>query len=439
MGKNDRTHNIVDMARAGAFDYVGRRVGQYIYDKGKRYIQPSVKFLPRPVRRNPGGGTTVGGPQKEVKLLARGKRRIRGNAAGFLTTRKVKKTALRKFSKRGVDYSLEVGGSTTATDCMYIGHSSAPIERVIENGLRAVFKDMMLKAQFDVSDITAPIGLTVLDTIQVLYQDREGGALQTVAKAAVVADTILSLTAWFIDSTRPWSNENNSTSDQYVFHSIALLLGDTASTIASPVLLMMKHCRLKYDSKSALKMQNRTVSNTANNEADDVDNVPLSGRSYEGKGTGTLYIRKPTAAGAQPTFVASAQTGMILLKPGASYNAPLEPPLPGNFEKVTREGKVQLNPGEIKTSKLSWSGGMSFNDMWQITHPHGAGTTTIVRRKIGTFRFFAIEKMIHFTSGVAELGIQTVYEHQYDMGCVASYSRSVQSVKYFQAIRDVNL
>jgi len=200
---------------------------------------------------------------------------------------------------------------------------------------------------------------------------------------------------------------------------------------------MLKHCKVEFVAKSALKIQNRTVNTVGDTEADEVDNVPLAGIGYEGTGTGTIYIRKATTSGAQPTFVGSNNLGMILLKPGATHNAPTEPPNPENFDKVSRESKIKIEPGEIKTSVLKWHKKMSFNDFWAVTHPHGAGSTFITRRKIGSFRFFGIEKMIHFAT--ADTSIQTVYEHQYDLGTVVSYSRSTQSVKYFEATRNNDL
>lgn len=361
-------------------------------------------------------------------------------SGGFLTTGKRKRSDRLRVSKRGVDYTMEVGGATSAADAMYIGHITAPVSVLIECGCRAMFKDLLLKAQFDVSDVTLPVGLTALDTITVLYQLHEGLPLQNASFATAASDSINTLAAWFFSGARPWGLENNSYPDQHVFHSIQLKIGDPAganSAVAIPVLMMLKHCKVEFVAKSALKIQNRTVSAVGDAEADDVDNVPLSGTGYEGTGTGAIFIKKPASSGSVPTFVGSNNFGLILLKPGVAYGAPDEPPLPQNFDKVTHESKIKIEPGEIKTSVLKWHKKMSFNDFWAVTHPHGAGNTFLTRRKIGNFRFFGIEKMIHFAA--ADTAIQTVYEHNYDLSSVVSYSRATQSVKFFQAFRDNNL
>jgi len=415
---NATLHYVADRAKRAANDYID---GQF---NKRRNVTP-----PRTPKKK---------PTLDFKIRRRGSRNAGpARSGGFISTRKVKKTKLRKLSKRGVDYTMEVGGATSATDAMYIGHITAPVEVLIQNGVRAMFKDMFLKAQYDVSDVTAVIGFTATDSLVVNFTEREGVPMSLITLNLTPLDSINSITTWFTASARPWGTETTSVSDQILFHSIQFRVGDVANTIASPVLVMLKHCKVHFAAKSALKMQNRTVNTVGDDDVDEVDNVPLSGMCYEGHGTGAVYIRKSTTGGTQPTFVGSNNQGMILLKPGASYNAPEEPPNPSNFDKIKKEAKVKLEPGEIKTSVLKWEKSMSFNNFWQATHPHGVGLTTVVRKPLGEFRFFGMEKMIHFAA--ADTAIQTVYEHQYDLGSTVSYSRAIQSVKYFQAFRDVNL
>lgn len=50
----------------------------------------------------------------------------------------------------------------------------------------------------------------------------------------------------------------------------------------------LRRCKFDIYVKSSLKIQNRTVNTDANNEADDVDNVPLYGKQFEGSGNYVL-------------------------------------------------------------------------------------------------------------------------------------------------------
>jgi len=149
-----------------------------------------------------------------------------------------------------------------------------------------------------------------------------------------------------------------------------------------------ENLKVRIESKSALKIQNRSINSVGNDEEDDVDNVPLYGRSYSGKGTGTTII----GGGEQPpsgqSLFGDASTGMILLDGTANLR---EPMLPYAAIDAKRSAKAKLDPADIKTSVLTDKFTIGVNKLLTLM---GNVSGTNPKSRIGKFRVFAFEKMI---------------------------------------------
>jgi len=381
----------------------------------------------------------------KVLTLPRGSRKGSNSGPGrsggkIRKLRKVRKTRARKLNKKGVDFTRETGGKVEAQDCVYLGHITAPIQDLKKQAAYALMKQLFLKAGEDVGSLDLPMShINSADKVNVVfsYTPESAMAIETYSfPGGLGTNTLTALVDWFINAARGWNLNTVDTADQTEVYSIQFTpesIGTTGYTLLSPALLMMKQCRVHFDAKSALKMQNRTITSTGNDEAFDVDNCPIYGMSYEGHGQGTRFIKRDQG-GARPAFVGHKENGTILVTPSQD-DAPVEPPEPENFDKVTREGRIKLEPGEIKTSTLTWKTSMLFNEFWNKTTPNPASTNKVMKR-MGKFRFFAIEKMIHFTN--TNTAIRTAYEINYDLSTHVTFRRSLQSTKMFLSARDVN-
>jgi hypothetical protein len=359
-----------------------------------------------------------------------------GRSGGFITTRKMKKTKRSRAARRGIVYTKEVGGKTTSADCVYIGHITCPVTLMKANAFRALFKHLMEQTGLEVSDIDENLQMGAGNEVQIFYT-RLPGELLSVAAYTIPVGGLTSvelLTQWAMGPLMAW-NVDNSAGQSTQFALLRYHKTTFSDTVSTPVDVSMKQMRVTFQSKSALKIQNRTVNAAANTEADDVNNVPLFGTSYEGNSTGAIYCRRPTAGGAQPVFIGSATRGNIL-GDVVGNNEPNEPPEPETFDKVTRTGKLKIEPGEIKTSVMTYNGTMWFNDFWLRINPTVTNSSGTIRKHIGKFRFFAIEKMLHFAAADSE--IVTVYEINLDMVTTVSFRRSFQAIRKFEAERDVD-
>jgi len=358
------------------------------------------------------------------------------NTGLALTTRKVKKSKKTRMNKRGVDFTMETGGATDSKQCVYIGHASCPVIQMEIIGITALFKELFLQAGAEVTDIEKGLEVQAGDKVIVRfgYHTEAGTSLDTYT--ASTGDSILNVVAWFRSPSRGW-NIVNEDMDQREFYSIQYLpVPETA--FLRPTVLMMKKARIGFIVKSVLKIQNRSVPNVTDNEITDVDNIPLIGRTYEGKGTGAIYIAPPPQSGSRPTFYANKENSVILAEwLTTGDGAPNEPPETEQFDKITKEGKMSLDPGQIKMSTLTWEKKMPFNDYWNMMKP--PGTRNTLNKPFGKFRMFAIEKMIQFTADADDSAIRTVYEINMDMSSGMSFSRTYGSTKLTAAYRDQDI
>lgn len=441
-----------------------QRVGSHAYDvvsgmargahrNGRKHSRDFNRVSPPPyggpprkkvqMSQGPNGGGGVYGvvPGSSRAIGAKSVRSNNtGNIGSALRGKKIRKTRARKFSKRGLLFQKKVGGATSSDNTLYLGHCSAPMNVVVNQAWMTAVKELMLRAGCDVSSVDSVLPYTVIgDTIIVQYTQREGSTLSSTTFTFGAAETLQTVSSWMTSIARPWGAESGSDSDQYTFHSFKFIPagGARATDPLNGALIMLKDMTVKLDCKSNFKMQNRTIGTSLNVEADDVDNVPLFGDMYEGRGNGAIYIKPAGAAGAVPTFVCDIDNGTLKLEPGASYNAPAFLPDATQFVGVSKAAGFNLLPGQIRNSTLSTLVSMKFNDLFLATHPKGAGLSYNIRKKMGQFRFFAIQKKIHYAA--ADTEIQTVYELEMNIASTVSFRRQYQSTTYFVQVLDQNI
>lgn len=357
-----------------------------------------------------------------------------GRSGGFIYTHKIRKTPASKMNLRGIDYSIEVGGTVDAADTMWLGHATCPLAIMQSNAVLAMLKKLFLQVGADTTDLAGVTAMAAGDIIRVFwsYVDSNLVAEDFVSGGS---DSLVGVANWFVADARPWNLKTGTDPahfGQTEFWVIEYVqAGSTANPMLNPAKMQIKQARVHFDSKSALKMQNATVQLASDQEDyTDVDNCPIYGKVYEGSGTGAVMFEKEYISGS-PTFYANRKTGVIVAQTGD--NTFPEPVETSNFDKVTLEGRLKLEPGEIKTSVLHWKSSMPFNDFWSMVQP-GGPTLLKARKHIGKYRLFAVEKMIRFTSGDAK--VKCLYELQTDLATTFTTHRSIQSGKLFDNILD---
>lgn len=351
-------------------------------------------------------------------------------SAGFFKKGTKKLQTLDQFAKSGAVYALEQGGviedsAAPFAQSVIIGHASYT-QYVLRAIVAYAMSKMVAKVLLvDFEAFSEPImepGTEML--IKIVYRQSTYGAMNTYSIAPTSWETLArGIYDWFKqqgDSLEPLSME---------------CLTRTGSTGAyqKRFNLNLSKCKIDLYAKSALKIQNRTVNLTANNDEEDVDNVPLYGKSYNGNGNfacfnfnqGTLQVIAPNTVTAVPgpfETVASYKYPVITLKNTAGSTL-AEPPGKAQFARVNAVGKAHLDPGQIKTDVLIYRKQVTLRHFIQKMLNYLPNDDVSVSG--GKFRFFIFEKMIQAQSTDAQKCIRIAYEQDLKLAASATAPRSV--------------
>jgi len=160
--------------------------------------------------------------------------------------------------------------------------------------------------------------------------------------------------------------------------------------------------------KSSLKIQNRTINAAGNDEADDVDNVPLHGKLYDGKGNHMIFNQVYYNAVSSIDY--NFNDDKFLVTSSLS-----EPPIKSVLGRVNKSGKLHLDPGEIKTSVLESKSTTNLNKMISYLGQGGA-TSNILN--IGKFRAFIVEKMLKAIGTTETNSVKVAMEIDLRTACI---------------------
>jgi len=354
-----------------------------------------------------------------------------GKTAGFLYTRKrVTKKARQKAA--GFNFTGEYGGIGTSANVGVIGHVSMPIAPLMIAVWGAVIKKLLEKAGLQMDNMTDTLvyagGLNVNDTIVVGYQVNEASSEVSTVVPIAAATSLGDLAAYCGNGARGWIS-NTSVADQTRFLYVQLNLSTAAGVprTVAPCVIRLDEMMCMINSKSALKLQNRTVVGAGDDEAD-VNSQPIYGKSYAGLGQGSNWrdVFPATFQGSQATGIISGDDG--------TWSSLKEPPELGNMKNVKRSGKIKLDSGEIKTSVLVSKRHIKFNDLFALLYPIGVGITAFVRKPIGEYRFFAYEKMLD-TGAV--YNIVLAFEHNLDIEVSVRTNNLPHTLKYYEETKNL--
>jgi len=354
-----------------------------------------------------------------------------GKASGFLST--TLKPHVRRASAadvRGTSVVLEVGGelnagasTATAGNTVCIGHASMPVHTAHIVMWRAIVKQVLIRmGQTDLSNFYAGLdGFSIGDAFGVVYSVGADSSFTSVNYVVAGGFSPETVAVFFADHFRT-NFSTDLTFQQIYFQSKTPT--PTGNTFWPPVFINLKDCMFTCYSKSALKVQNQSRGNLGGDE-DAVDNNPIVGRAYYGLGNGSSGITKdgiPTTAG-RP-FVADGQYGAIAIVPTELVYQ--EPPPATHFLNVKLYGKALLEPGHIKTSRLTYKKTLKMTDAYRVmfsddamaSHPIGV---------FGNFRFMIFEKMISSSTGSVSNAIKISYECQIEIGGHVTFKKDTRT------------
>lgn len=384
-----------------AFNVIKKRLLTAAAEKAANYAADKAAQLMSgrtPARKRPRRSLEPG--VKNFKRLGA----TSSKSSGFFKRgRRIRKRRVDNIAAKGVVVVKEQGGTASSQYCRYIGHATQPSLAVLKLICAAMVKTLLQKVGYEVVSGTATLdGLFVGDIIKLEHRESVTGVLTSTDYTLQGGDSIMTIATSLAGYLNFVNNQWQFTGILYVPYQATL----GTSSIWRAVKLSLIGAKLMFDCKSTLKIQNRSINSTGE-DADDVDNVPIYGRSYSGKGNGCA-TRDAWAVSTQNLY--SYKDGII------SWDGQTrdfrEPPLPTAFDKPTKSGKAHLDPGEVKTSVLTEKFTVDLNRylsrMGTVT---SSGTAGYSKNAPGKFRLFALEKMIETNAGGDIVPLTLGYEH----------------------------
>lgn len=384
-----------------------------------RTMSATPRFTATPMRQPvfrsrslsaPYGYTPAGPPRRGYQVMqprAAPRRVARVTTANSFTGKikrgSTKKTKRQSAEKKGVTYIYETGGVLDSATQSSLGHCNFAGYRILELVLGGLLHKMLQKLNHSYNSLDQVIGANFLagDEFIIWGRNTEPAANGVIVNLAINPAltwkaAIDSMVTLYLSHVNVQNEEGVSPQFHYMEYRPANNIVLPAIHRYSRTLINIQDAKVHLYLKSDMKIQNRTVSVAADNEADDVNNVPLVGKTFDGSGTGALLNISASsgAAAADLRLLGQYQTGLIA-NMGSVLSTGGEPLQKKNFKYVKYEGSLKLAPGEIKTSTLVHEQGHSLDLILKDLIQFDANAViTMNRNRFGKFRFFQFDRMI---------------------------------------------
>lgn len=289
---------------------------------------------------------------------------------------------------RGVTYTTETQNQVTGQQCVYLGHTTSNYQQFAKYFCFLLVKKCVEDRRLDINNwADTAQGFNVGDVLSVEYQQTPISAVSTQSHTLLAAD-ILSYDAL---ATSLWINVFFAlvNAGSYTNRSILRYFVWTRSTDLRK--FSLTNAKIYWRSFSDMKMQNRTVANVTDDDADDVDNVPLTGASYDAKGS-TIYPKDittwyPNDRVSGNTYFSSPETTFDDVPKSYAF-------MPVAGKPVTSK-KLMIAAGAMISSKLSDVSSMDVNAFWKrMAEAYITASDDYNQVYFGKCRFFAFERCI---------------------------------------------
>lgn len=367
----------------------------------------------RPNRRSRGtstGAWSVGNGGKRTRSFTRGR-----YVGRFKRTRKVKKNM---YLMRGFVHTHEVHGTVSDPDCVYIGHSTLGARQLMELVQHVLLKKLFQKTGFYCRNIREPIPGYEANTSNcwriILYRNNKSTGVTDsttyttpngldVSIYQIVGDVSTGLAPlWsglgdFLTAYATGQFGTGTGENLNVLQPTKLRLFRAEDNVASfwqfQNEINLENEVIYLKTISELKVQNRTLSATGDDDAEDVTNNPIEGKLYhfnQGCPRSKIPGVNLVESMLEPNGVLTARAAQLTTVPGFK-----EPPPAQSFWNCSGSRKVMINPGDIKKDVIKFFKRLPF--LTFIRHA-GVGFGPSPTRQISLFgksAVLALEDMIN--------------------------------------------
>lgn len=350
-----------------------------------------------------------------------------GKYVGRFRKRRVKEGLLTKMAKNGVTGTIEQGGQLPDGNCVYIGHTTAATWTMAKAATLAVLRKLFQLTKLDIQRVDEPMPVAGTWVLQVQYVNPIDNSAEIYSQNITSGDSMEGLANTLAVEFAKRANASPIVSGyRWKAQNIQLVDGNGAPMARYD----LYGAKITFFATSALKVQNSSFITNAGDEDDDnalnVNNVPLVGKGYYGIGAGMFW--KGRQVGATPEvasavnfdFTGNPQHGLIAAKAGVQTGLQ-EPPLAKLFQNVKGCSGNMLQPGHIKKDIINYKCVKYFNKYfedlrlvpvteWSIVALN-SNDTVDTRCYAGKFRVYALEKQIHSTTDSINVRAEVNYKY----------------------------
>jgi len=350
-----------------------------------------------------------------VSRSSKGRKTSKGSGRKSSKRRKV--TSESAFLRKGYVQTIEYGGIEAAANCAYVGHGSAPALSINQNVFCALVKSVFALMHVNI--------VSMKDTVPTQHQDLiftfnvenrvTGATASGHSYGPIGAVTYLAIANDFANWFAGWAPSASVGNEIYEANYFEAASSPTDS--AKNWRIWLKDCYVEHVTISKLKLQNRSlITDTAGTQENalNVDNVPVIGRCYTAKGTGFVYKGhiSNTGVGTRP-FFEDFTYGHIVKDAAENEISQLnEPPHKSMFD-ATSYG-VKMMPGEVKTHTLVFKRKRAkFYDFLLNLRLTGSVITSTgtIRKGYGEVTMYALEHLLKTTTDGVTIAFEVNCKH----------------------------
>lgn len=349
--------------------------------------------------------------------------RARGRYGGRIRpSRKAKGGFRATAQQKGFSIHFEKGGSITDPYCAYVGHGTCPQVILRRLMLGCILKVIIRRLGMSFSNTNQPLTfLTTSDQIIIRFRiNQESASEQTITYT--LASNQPTFQALLDGVVNAWVTAVQAatftSSEDWLL--VEALFSPAGTGDLTAVRIPLENAKITFSARSELKVQNRSVPAEGDDTSDEVDRIPLKGFMYQFNGNGTNFKRTALAAIGEISFepIGEKQDGVFTYAANAAGGADTlkEPPMPYNFVRCKKYNNVRCEPGEIKTSVVSYKTTMYLSTLLKMivgTNEAAANSAIAVLQSRGMFNLIAMEKLIETSNTASTQLINLAWEVDY--------------------------
>lgn len=397
------------------------------------------------------GGVLAGAADRIAQIGFRNKKGRRygsGHLAGKLAGKKATRPSLwKKCEREGIITKAEVKGNLKDPDCIYLGYTPFSASDAGLMVLRAIIRKLLKKAiSFNPVTVETPIDYSVggYSGAQLtfrLWRERLDGVIDNYfTYDSVSTSTILTVSNALEEAFLNEFAQNTADGDAYNQNRLYKITLDEWTSVAGLATAYRKlgelniaNMKVHLTAIGTMQVQNRTINDAGDDDAGDVNNVPLVGKMYTFKGA------LPITQVPRPEL--TTLSGLFTMRAGEVVSNNQvdnwdEPPDKSNFMNCSRVRKVAMNPGDVKKDRVTFTRSMRIRDFMDMVKERRYASRFTASRlyKTGDCHMIALEKSLNFG-----LPIDVVYTYDIKIGCMVTTWEKIPTMcpVYYGEVNDV--